>query len=166
MDIFDEEIIKFFNALSQNDVQYILVGGYAINFHGFDRYTGDVDIWLKDTPENRKQLRKAFVECDMPDYPMIETMQFVPGWTEFYLNNSLKLDIMTDMKGLENYSFEQCLEIAAIAELSGAQIPFLHINQLITNKKIVDRPKDRVDVIALEKIQQIREQENDRGIES
>jgi hypothetical protein len=65
-----------------------------------------MDIWLRDTPDNRKALRKAFQSCGMGDYPMIERMQFVPGWTEFHLNNGLRLDIMTSMKGLDDYTFE------------------------------------------------------------
>lgn len=157
MDIFDEEILRFWKALQDNKVDYILIGGYALNFHGYQRYTGDLDIWLKDTLPNRQALRKAFINCDMGDYPMIETMQFVAGWTDFHLNNSFSLDILTDMKGLENYSFDECLEMASIADIENVEIPFLHINQLIINKKAVNRPKDQIDVIELEKIRRLRD---------
>ena len=61
------------------------------------------------------------------------------------------------MKGLENISFNECLSLASIADLEGIEVPFLHINHLIENKKIVNRPKDQVDVIELEKIRKIRE---------
>jgi len=98
----------------------------------------------------------------MGDFPMIERMQFLPGWTEFHLNNSLILDILTEMKGLEAFTFDQCLQMASIAQIEGIQIPFLHLNQLIENKKIVNRPKDRDDVMALEQINLLRAQENDR----
>jgi hypothetical protein len=46
MDIFDEEILKFWAALQNQAVKYIMVGGYANNLHGFQRYTGDIDIAL------------------------------------------------------------------------------------------------------------------------
>ncbi|MEX8546314.1 MAG: hypothetical protein V5804_01815 [Mucilaginibacter sp.] len=156
MDIFDEEILKFWKALQNHDVKYIMVGGFATNLHGYQRYTGDMDIWIKDTIENRKQLRSAFINCDMGDYPMIEYMQFIPGWTEFRLNNSLILDILIDMKGLEGYSFDECLEMASVADIDGIKVPFLHLNQLITNKKTVNRPKDQIDVLALEEIKKFR----------
>lgn len=136
MDIFDEEILNFWRALQEYNVQYIMVGGYATNLHGYQRFTGDLDIWLKDTLENRKQLRKAFVKCDMGDYPLIETMQFILGWTDFHLNNGLRLDILIEMKGLEGYTFDECLEMASIADIDSVNVPFLHINQLIENKKI------------------------------
>ncbi|OCX54160.1 hypothetical protein BEL04_07795 [Mucilaginibacter sp. PPCGB 2223] len=157
MDIFDQEILNFWKALQDNTVKYILIGGYAINLHGYQRFTGDLNIWIKDSSENRRALRKAFRACDMGDYPMIERMQFVPGWTEFRLNNGLVLDILTEMKGLENYTFEECLQMASIADIEGVSIPFLHINQLIANKKVVDRPKDQLDVLALEQIKKLRD---------
>ncbi len=156
MDIFDEEILAFWKALQDHDVKYIMVGGFATNLHGYQRYTGDMDIWIKDTIENRKQLRKAFVNCDMGDYPMIEYMQFIPGWTEFRLNNNLILDILIDMKGLEGYSFDECLEMASVADIDQVKVPFLHLNQLIANKKTVNRAKDQIDVLALEEIKKLR----------
>jgi hypothetical protein len=157
MDIFDEEILKFWDSLSKNNVKYIMVGGYATNIHGFQRYTGDMDIWIDDSKENRINLRKAFAACGMGDYEMMERIQFVPGWTDFRLNNGLKLDILVDMIGLEGYSFDECLSIATIATIENIEVPFLHLNQLIANKKRVNRPKDQIDVIELEKIKKIRE---------
>ena len=159
MDIFDEEILKFWGALQNNHVRYIMVGGYAINLHGFQRYTGDIDIWLEDTLANRRSLRAAFIECGMGDYFMLDTIQFVPGWTDFQLMNGLRLDILINMKGLEGYSFDECLQMAAIADIDDVKVPFLHINQLIDNKKAVNRPKDQIDVIELERIRTIREKE-------
>ncbi|MBN8856135.1 MAG: hypothetical protein BGO55_16260 [Sphingobacteriales bacterium 50-39] len=155
MDIFDEEILKFWAALQKTKVKYIMVGGYATNLHGYQRFTGDIDIWIEDTLENRQRLRAAFIECGMGDYYMLETIQFIPGWTDFHLMNGLRLDILVNMKGLEGYTFDECLNMAAIADIDGVQIPFLHINQLIANKKAVNRPKDQQDVIELERIQKI-----------
>lgn len=155
MDIFDEEILKFWSALQKNNVRYIMVGGYAANLHGYQRYTGDIDIWIEDNSENRQRLREAFNDCGMGDYRMLETMQFVPGWTEFHLMNGLRLDIMVNMKGLEGYSFDECLNMAAIADIDGTRVPFLHINQLIVNKRAVNRPKDQIDVIELERIRKL-----------
>ena len=158
MDIFDEDILNVWKALQEYNVAFILIGGYATSLHGYHRFTGDMDIWIKDTIENRKALRKAFKACGMGDYPMIETMQFVPGWTEFHLRNDFTVDILTEMKGLENYTFDECLQMASIADINNVQIPFLHINQLIQNKKTVNRPKDQLDVEMLEEIRKLREE--------
>lgn len=160
MDVLDEELVRFWKALNENGVRYIMVGGFATRFHGFNRSTDDLDMWLEDTLPNRKCLRKAFLDLGYGDFASLETMQFVPGWTNFYIGGGIELDIMTSMKGLENIPFGQSLEMASIADLEGVQVPFLHINHLIANKRIVNRPKDQVDVIELEKIRKIREEGN------
>jgi hypothetical protein len=157
MDFFDEEIIGFLRSLQKNKVQYLLVGGFATNLNGYQRYTGDIDLWLYESLENRKALRKAFADYGLGDFESIERLEFIPGWTNFHLNNGLELDIMTSMKGLEIYSFEECFSQATIADIDDVQVPVLHINHLIANKKAVNRPKDQLDVIYLEKIKQLRE---------
>jgi hypothetical protein len=159
MDIFDETIITFWKALKNNSVRYIMVGGYATNIQGYQRFTGDIDIWIDDTEENREKLIDAFIEADMGNFPMMKTMQFIPGWTDFSLNNGLRLDIITSMKGLEEFSFEHCYSIATIAIIDDIEVPFLHINHLIINKKAVNRSKDQIDVMELEKIKQLRDQQ-------
>jgi hypothetical protein len=156
MDVLDEEFIRFWRTLNSNHVSYIMVGGIATRFHGFNRATDDVDIWIEDTLVNRQNLRKAFIELGYGDYASIETMQFVPGWTSFNAAG-VELDIMTEMKGIENESFQTCYEQASISNLEGVLVPFLHINHLIANKKAVNRPQDQMDVIQLEKIIKIRE---------
>lgn len=62
------------------------------------------------------------------------------------------------MKGLENKSFDDCYKQARIADLDGVKVPFLHINDLLANKKAVVRPKDQLDVIELEKIKKYLEE--------
>jgi hypothetical protein len=122
VDIFDEEIFRFWKALQGFEVKYIMVGGYATNLHGYQRFTGDLDIWIKDTVENRQHLHSAFAVCEMGDYPMLEYMQFIPGLTDFQLNNGMRLDILIDMKGLEGYSFEECLDMASIADIDDVNV--------------------------------------------
>lgn len=78
-------------------------------------------------------------------------MQIIPGWTDLQLNNGLRVDLLIGMKGLENFTFDERLDVASIAEIKELKVPFLHINHLIANKKTVNRPKDQLDVIYLEK---------------
>jgi hypothetical protein len=158
MDLLDESLLKFWQVLNNNSVRYIMVGGFAVRFNGFNRNTEDIDMWLDDTLENRKKLRKSFRDLDYGDFASIESMKFIPGWTNFYISFGVELDVMTSMKGLENYSFDECLKQAVIADLDGVKVPFLHINHLLTNKKAVNRPKDQLDVMELEKIKKYLEE--------
>ncbi|WP_295664181.1 hypothetical protein [uncultured Mucilaginibacter sp.] len=160
MDMLDDELLRFWKYLGEYHVNYIMVGGVATRFHGFNRATDDLDIWLEDTLDNRKNLRAAFKALGYGDFKSIETMEFVPGWTSFYVGSSIELDIMTSMKGLEDMTFSDCHKQASVVDIDGVNIPFLHINQLIQNKKSVNRPKDQIDVVELEKIRKIRETGN------
>lgn len=160
MDIMDEGLLEFWRILNKHQVYYIMVGGFAVNIQGYARATDDSDLWLKDDLRNRRNLRSAFAELGYGDYPSLETMQFVPGWTNFYIAGGIVLDIMTEMKGLEHKTFDECYKQAKWADLGDIKVPFLHINDLIANKKAVFRPKDQLDVIELEKIRKITDQES------
>ncbi len=149
-------MLNFWKCLNTCGVRYIMIGGFATRFHGFNRSTDDLDIWIEDEKINRQKLRAAFRALQIGDFPMLETMDFIPGWTSFRIANGIELDILTKMKGLEDISFGECLLQASFAELEGVSIPFLHINQLIENKRATNRPKDQIDVIELEKIKSVR----------
>jgi Nucleotidyl transferase of unknown function (DUF2204) len=153
MDLLDEDLIHFWTILNQCDVKYIMVGGFAVYLYGYTRATSDIDLLLKDDLINRQNLAKAFSELGYGNISF-EKLQFVPGWTNFYIGTGVQLDIMTSLKGL-NLSFDECLQMAPVAEIEGIRVPFLHINHLIENKKVVNRPKDQIDVIELEKIKKI-----------
>ncbi|MBN8860719.1 MAG: hypothetical protein J0H29_20170 [Sphingobacteriales bacterium] len=154
MDVMDEDLLDFWRKLNQNNVRFIMVGGLATRFHGYSRITEDLDMWIDDTLENRQNLRKAFDQLEYGDFPSIETMQFVPGWTSFYAAG-IVLDIMTTMKGLEDQSFDECYTLAAHTQIEDVIVPFLHINHLIRNKKAFNRSKDQIDVEYLEKIKRL-----------
>lgn len=86
MDTQDDGLQDFWRVLNKNTVRYIMVGGFAVRFNGFNRSTDDIDVWIEDTIENRKNLRQSFNELGYGDFPSLETMQFIPGWTNFYIS--------------------------------------------------------------------------------
>lgn len=152
MDIFDEELLLFWRICNRTGLKYIMIGGVAINMHGYSRSTEDIDLWIEDTEENRNKLHSVFKAYGYAELPSLKTMQFIPGWTYFHLNNGIRLDIMTTVKGLEGYTFIQCLEVASEATILDVTVPFLQLNQLIEAKIASNRPKDQIDVLALQKI--------------
>ena len=158
MDIMDENLLKLWQSLNHFGTNYIMVGGVAVNLHGYSRFTKDIDVWIKDTKDNRKRLALTLAQFGYDDINL-EDFQFVPGWTNFNIGAGIVLDILIEMAGLEGFTFDECLKFASIADIEDVLVPFLHINQLIANKKAVNRPKDQLDVIELEKIKKIREEE-------
>jgi hypothetical protein len=69
-DIFNEDFLDFISCFNETEVDYILVGGYATILHGYNRTTGDLDIWVKQTIENYSKIEKAFALFSMPLFDM------------------------------------------------------------------------------------------------
>jgi hypothetical protein len=159
MDIYEDTFINFWRSSNKFNLKFIMIGGVATNLHGYYRTTADIDIWIEDTLQNRERLYQVFKDLEMGDLKALLTIDFIPGWTDFYLDNGVRLDILTSVKGLEQYTFDECFEIASIADIENCIVPFLHINQLILAKKASNRPKDQIDVMALEKIKKLRAEE-------
>ena len=158
MDIFDEELLRFWKIANTYNLKYIMIGGVATNLHGYHRTTEDIDIWIEDSQINRGILRQVFREHGLGDFEAFKDLQFIPGWTYFYLNNGIRLDIMTTVKGLDDKDFNGYYQLVSIATIYDVHVPFLHINHLIESKKAANRPKDQIDLIELEKIQKLLKQ--------
>ncbi len=152
MDILDEELLELWRAFERNKLQYILVGGFASILNGYNRLTSDVDIWIKDTKDNRKSLHTSLQEIGLKCLPSIETAEFVPGWSSISLPSGFELDIMTYLTGFEQEQFDECFKAASEAIIENTSVRFLHINQLLKSKKITNRLKDQLDIQELEKI--------------
>lgn len=148
----NSQIIDIWKYLAVNKVKYLTIGGFAVNIYGYGRNTGDIDIFIEDSIDNRENLREALKQAGIGDFENLNTMQFIPGWTDITLNFNLRLDIMTSVKGLENANFEQLLEKAYIAEISDIQVYFIDYESLIIAKKAANRPKDLLDIEELEKL--------------
>jgi predicted nucleotidyltransferase len=148
----NEQIISIWNSFFENKVKYITIGGFAVNIYGYSRNTGDIDIYLEDTIENRINLRKALKSINLGDFETIETMQFIPGWTDFSLSYGLRLDIMTTVKGLEGKSFSSLLNDATVVMIDETPVYFIDYDNLIIAKKAANRPKDILDIEELNKI--------------
>ncbi|TRX37357.1 hypothetical protein FNW52_05185 [Flavobacterium sp. ZT3R18] len=148
----NSQIVEIWKYFFLNKVKYLTIGGFAVNIYGYGRNTGDIDIFIKDSIENRENLREALKQAGIGDFENLNTMQFIPGWTDITLNFNLRLDIMTSVKGLENTTFEQLLEKAYITEISDIPVYFIDYENLIIAKKAANRPKDLLDIEELEKL--------------
>ena len=153
----DEQIIQVWKYLLKNNVNYLTIGGLAVNIYGYGRNTGDIDIIIEDTLINRENLRNALNELGIGDFENILTMQFIAGWTDINLNFNLRLDIMTSIKGLENKPFRELMKQATITEINDVQVYFLDYENLIIAKKAANRLKDLLDIEELEKINKDRQ---------
>ena len=139
--IFNEDFRDFITALNNQNVEYILVGGFSVILNGYSRTTGDMDIWVKRDPVNYHKISNSFKEFGMPVFDMTEE-NFLnhPNWDVFTFGlPPSAIDIMVSLKGL---NFNECYKKATFFSDEGLQIRTLHISDLIEAKKASGRPKD------------------------
>jgi hypothetical protein len=148
--IFYQDFRDFLQALNNNQVDYILVGGYSVVFHGYSRTTGDMDIWVKRDKNNYDKLVKAFNEFEMSVFDMTEE-NFLnhPTWDVFSFGTPpVCIDIMVKVKGL---TFEECFREAQFFKDDNLEIRVLNYTHLIKTKTESHRPKDIDDINNLTK---------------
>ncbi len=152
MDIYNNEILELWAALEKYQVKYIMIGGFAVNFHGLGRTTNDIDVWLYDSIENREKLGSALEEIKVGPKEIIQRMEFLPGWSMMHLKMGFQLDIMTKVKGLDKMNFDEYYNMALKANIKGIIVPFIHYNHLLESKLAANREKDQNDIKQLREI--------------
>lgn len=143
--IFEDDFRDFLNALNNQNVVYILVGGYSVIIHGYPRTTGDMDLWVRKTKDNYRNLVQAFSEFGMPIFDMTED-NFLnhPDWDVFSFGRPpVAIDLMTAVKGLD---FEETFKRAKFYDDGGLKVKTIHKDDLIKAKKASNRPKDQDDL--------------------
>lgn len=143
--IFNEDFIDFLKALNQQQVEYILVGGYSVILYGYSRTTGDMDILVNKTKENYQRLLKAFHDFKMPVFDMTEdNFLHNPNLDVFTFGRQpVAIDIMTSIKGA---TFDELYLKAIQIEVDDMLVKTIHVNDLILVKKASGRYKDLDDL--------------------
>ncbi|GAA4319789.1 hypothetical protein [Compostibacter hankyongensis] len=147
-----EEMLELLRAFHVFQVRYLIVGGFAVNRYGYKRTTGDIDIYLKDTPENRANLIRALAEMGYGEFDMLMNVPIIAGYCEIMLDNGIYADLMTDIPGLEKERFDYYYDLATVDSIEDYTVRYLHYNHLLENKRATGRPKDMLDIDELEKI--------------
>ncbi len=151
-----QAVHDFFKKLNAHGVQYLLVGGFAVNAYGFARNTGDLDLWVNDTPENRQALGQACAAAGIAGGELLADMDWAPGWTGFHLANSFKVEIMGHLSFFTKNDFPACYANAEKIQMDGTEVSVLHLHDLLKEKQATGRPKDLEDIEQLRKIDKER----------
>ena len=143
--IFHDDFRDFVKALNNQQVEYILVGGYSVILHGYARNTGDLDLWVNPTIDNYNKLVKSFHEFGMPVFDMTEkNFLHNESFDVFTFGRPpVSIDIMKMVKGLD---FEIAYQHSVIAEADGFPIRMVDYRNLIKAKIASGRPKDLNDI--------------------
>ena len=145
----DKDFKEFVELLNEHEVQYLVIGGYAVNFYGYPRYTKDIDFWLWMTKDNIDKLLKAIKSFGFGSLNL-EIEDFMSPENIIQLGNEpYRIDLLVDVEGVE---FSECFSRKTDAVLDGVIINFLALEDLITAKKKAGRLQDLADAEQLEKI--------------
>lgn len=146
----DKDFKEFVELLNENKVDYLVVGGYSVAYHGFPRYTGDFDIWVKPTLPNGEKIinvleefgfgAMGLVKGDFTNYDKVIQFGVEP----------LRIDILTTIDGISD--FEEAFKERETSLVDNIKINFIGYSQLIKNKKASNRLQDQRDVKELNKI--------------
>lgn len=147
--IFNKDFLDIIKIFNKHDVEYILVGGYAVILHGYVRTTGDLDLWLQRTSDNYKKFIKASAEFGLPTSQLTEEkFLFSDDIDVFSFGRPPNaLDIMVEVKGMD---FKTCYELSEMYETDDTEVRLITYKHLLSAKKASGRPKDLVDIIYLE----------------
>lgn len=147
---------EFFESLNAEGVRYLVVGGYALAYHARPRYTKDLDIWIEPDRGNANRVLRALRafgfggialgEEDFSQPDRVVQMGFPPN----------RIDLITSVEGL---AFAEAWERRVEALFESVTVKYLSLEDLVTNKRAVNRPQDRKDIRTLNAAKRRREKQ-------
>ena len=137
------DLRAFIESLNSESVEYAIVGGWALGFHGRPRYTQDIDILVRATPENAARVVIAIEKFGFGSLGLSAHDFLVSGQVIQLGQPSNRIDLLTSLTGL---TAEEIWDSIEPGELDGVPVFFLGRSALIKNKKATGRPRDRADV--------------------
>jgi predicted nucleotidyltransferase len=145
--VLNQDFKEFIQSLNDNGVRYLVIGGYAVAFHGHPRYTKDIDIWVAMDAENAANIIKALEQfgfaslglqpSDFTSPDQIIQLGYPPN----------RIDMITTAPGVD---FDICYASRVQTEIEGLQVNFIDLENLKCNKKAVGRHQDLADIENLE----------------
>lgn len=158
----NEDYKEMLQILLEEQVDFIVVGAYALGAHGLPRATGDIDIWVKPSEKNSQKIYRALARFGAP-IEQIEVDDFsVEGVILQIGVIPRRIDIITKIDGV---AYGEADGDKMMIEVEGLKIPVISLENLIKNKMATGREKDQIDVKSLIKNQgysSLRER-NDKG---
>lgn len=145
--VLNQDFKEFIQLLNDNNVRYLVVGGYAVAQHGHPRYTKDIDIWIEISASNASNIIKAleqfgFASLGLKEDDFLEADQIIQlGYPPNRIN------ILTTLPGVE---FAACYASRVIVELDQIPVNFIDLENLKKNKRASGRYQDLADLENLE----------------
>jgi predicted nucleotidyltransferase len=134
---------EFLRLLNENRVEYLLIGGYAVSFHGYPRATGDLDIWVAISPTNAGNVVAALRQFGF-DIPEVTDDLFLQPWGIVRMGHPpMRVEVTTTIDGVD---FAECYLARVSAVIDGVEVEVISLPDLKRNKLASGRAKDLADL--------------------
>jgi hypothetical protein len=134
---------EFLKLLNEHDVRYLLIGGYAVGYHGYARATEDMDIWVAVHPENAHKIVNVLKDFGF-DSPDLTAALFLQEDKIIRMGLApIRLEITTSISGVV---FDECYANRILDEIDGIAVSLIDLQNLKKNKKASGRAKDLADL--------------------
>ena len=135
-----EELLRL---LEEHSVDYMIVGGYAVAFHGHPRFTNDLDVFFHSTEENTGRLREALIAFGFQDEDLPLEAFRVAGNILTFGAVPTRVDLLNEIDGV---SYEEAQANAVRGSYGKVEATFIGLEDLLKNKNATPRVKDKADV--------------------
>ena len=142
----NQDFVEMLSAFGEAGVEYLVVGAHALAVHARPRATGDLDLWVRPSPENAARVLIALRRFGAPLADIEPTDFQLPDRVVQLGVVPNRIDLLTGITGV---SFEQAWPRRLEVPLAGLIVPILGREDLITNKRATGRSQDRADLEAL-----------------
>lgn len=130
-------------ALSAAGAEFLVVGAHALAAHGLPRATGDLDLWVRPTPENAGRVWQALEEFGAPLHELRVQDLTSPDLVFQIGIVPQRIDLLTSITGV---TFDEAWTSRSVVEIEGVEVPVLGRVALIRNKRSVGRARDLADL--------------------
>jgi hypothetical protein len=148
--IFSQDYVDFIAAFEKAGVSYMLIGGYSVILHGYDRSTMDMDIWVERSLDNYIRISQAFYTFGMPVFTMTKENFLTNDNYDVYTfgKKPYSIDILNSVKGLD---FKSAYPNSSIMSVDGIEVRVIDYIDLIKAKRAAGRLKDLADIEELQR---------------
>jgi hypothetical protein len=136
--------------MNSHEVNYVIVGGHAVAYHGYPRFTGDIDFFVKPSPENALRLIAVLHSFGFLDVAGVEAALVEVGKVIQLGRPPNRIDLLTGISGVD---FDQAFEDSVATDIDGIPVRIIGLESLLKNKAASGRPKDQLDLDQLKKAQ-------------
>jgi len=145
--VLNQDFKEFIQLLNKHEIRYLVIGGYAVAFHGYPRYTKDIDVWIGLDKENAENFIHALNDFGFGSLGLKAEDFLNPDQVVQLGYPPNRIDLLTQIKGVD---FETCYAARVEVNIEGTVVNFIDLENLKRNKRATGRFQDLADLEHLE----------------